>query len=281
MARTKLQKIKQTRRYRWTFYSILIVGIILALLFIVAYLPFLRIKQVKVAGAVVVKAVEVESLVKAELSSSFLGVIPRDHFFWYPNTEIKTAIKTQFPKLNEVQTRLDWPTGKLEVKVDEREPVMIACLWPEAKDCFFLDAKGEAYSRAPHFSTGVFLEWRATSSHHQAPFLFASSTEVARILILQKLFKQVLEETSGRVWILPRVESLTEGDYVFMVNSNFASSTKVLPWKILVDGKNNPTDLALNLHTTLSSILATTSTSTWPKLQYVDLRFGKKVFYKL
>lgn len=204
---------------------------------------------------------------------------PQDHQLWYPRTEIKAKLEQTFPRILAVELAVA-PERTLRVSLTERSPQLLLCA-PQAANCFFVDETGLAYTQAPRFSPGVFLEWRATTTATSAPFMMADRATVARLLAAQTLFTRALDQISDRAWQLPQVSSLPNKDFAFTVWPRYRSATTSESWQILIDGVTPATDLATNFLLALKTISHETATSSVFAPQYIDLRFGEKVFYKL
>lgn len=243
-----------------------------------AFASPLRLTKVKVEGAVVVDPEAVRQVVWQILQTKQFFIWPRDHQLWYPRAEIKAKLEQTFPRILSVKLAVA-PERTLHVLLTERSPKLLLCAH-QATDCFFVDETGLAYTKAPRFSPGVFLEWRATTTATSAPLAVADRAVVARLLAAQTLFARALGQISNQAWQLPQVSSLPDGDLAFTVSPRYRSATGT-NWQILIDGSTPAADLATNFLIALKTISQAAATSSTFAPQYIDLRFGEKVFYKL
>lgn len=237
-----------------------------------ANLPFLLIKEIKVEGAIIVKVGEIKSRAQSFLTGRYWGLFPKAHYWWYPADELKTELLAVFPRLADVSFTKQF-NKELIIKVSEREPVLTYC--PDDREgCFFVDMTGRVYAPAPRFSPGVFLEWRASTSPATWPFNLTSPEQITRLQQTEKIFNKVFELLTLKALRVHHFEATPEADFIFWVTASH-------PWQIIIDSETAAVTLGDNLHTALLSILKANGTTTLQKLEYVDLRFGKKVFYKL
>lgn len=239
-----------------------------------AFGPFLKINRVVVTDTQVVDPQAVGVLVAKIVDQRAFLIFPRNHLLWYPAEEITTSLKGEFPRILGVKLTADF-NHDLIIEVRERTPLLLFCTGGE-NDCYFVDETGLAYTQAPFFSPGVFLTWQASTTDQTVPFRVGEATVVRRLLDSQILLERALEQVWGRRFRLVEVESLPDGDFAFTVSPRYrvASSSK---WRVLIDAERSPVDLAANFFTALSVMADRSATAT---LQYVDLRFGEKVFYK-
>ena len=261
--------------------AVLILAAVLLLIIglVATFAPPLRLVQVEVEGATVVDSQAVGTLVQQILNQRRFFIWPQDHQLWYPRTEIKAKLEQTFPRILAVELAVA-PERTLRVSLTERSPRLLLCT-PQAANCFFVDETGLAYTQAPRFSPGVFLEWRASTTATSAPFVAADRAVVTRLLTAQTLFTRALDQISDRTWQLPQVSSLPNKDFAFTVWPRYRSATTSENWQILIDGVTPAADLATNFFLALKTISHESATSSVFAPQYIDLRFGEKVFYKL
>ncbi len=262
---------------RLALWFLIILVLVAAIILALANWSKLRINQVVVEGAQIVKSEEIVGETKTFLAGQALPLIPKNHLWWYPAGELQADLMTKFPRLASVKTFAEWP-GQISVVVTEREPTLLYC---GLDRCTFIDQTGRAYAPAPTFSPGVFLTWSASTTLPNLPFDLTKGASVSRLIATQKIFNKVFGLLKLPEWRVNKFEQTPDHDFVFWVEPKTSSTTKAVKWRILINQETSPFDLGENLHTALSSILETKKITNLPKLDYVDLRFGKKVFYKL
>ncbi len=229
-------------------------------------------------GEQIVKAEEIINDTTSFLSGNKFLIIPKRHIWFYAKDELQAHLLEAFPRLESSSLISGFP-NKLTITVVERSPVMLYC--ESNLNCFFINKAGVAYTRSPSFSPGVFLEWRASSTSIKAPAAVGTAAGIERLLNLKVVILQVLNLLDLKGWQINYFEQTADEDFTFTVTPTRATSTARTSWQIMVDNETAPVTVGNNLHAALSAILKDSKDKTLPPLQYVDVRFGKKVFYKL
>ena len=266
---------RQLKRWRLGVLAIIFLFLLIIAGAVLAFGPFLKINRVVVTGTQVVDPQAAGQLAGEILDRPVFLIFPRNHLAWYPAEELTRVLREEFPRILEVKFAADF-NHVLTIEVKERTPLLLLCAGGQT-DCYLVDETGLAYTRAPFFSPGVFLKWQASTSNQTAPFRAGEAATVKRLLDAQVLFERALEQVWGRRFRLTSVDSLPDGDYAFTVSPRYRAASSS-DWRVLVDGERSPVTLATNLLTALSVIAAGPAATT--TLEYVDLRFGEKVFYK-
>ncbi|MDO8183759.1 MAG: hypothetical protein Q7T49_02135 [bacterium] len=268
---------------RLAFWFLIVVVFLGAIFWALANWPKLLLNEVVVEGAQIVKSEEIINTTNNFLAGQALPLIPRRHLWWYPAHDLATQLLSQFPRLVTVKTFAEWP-GRLTVVVTEREPKLLYCALDK---CAFIDTTGRAFAPAPTFSPGVFLTWEASSTLPVLPFNLAPAADITRLITTQKIFNKVLGLLKLNQLKINRLEHTVDNDFIFWVDRLGASAgtASTSAWQILINSETLPFDLGENLHTALSAIIGEGKSHPpaggLPALNYLDLRFGQKVFYKL
>ncbi len=258
---------------------IFIVGIV-----IFFNLPKFRINEIAINGEKALDKEEFLADIREILKERFLIVFPLDNIFIFPKTKISDEALNKFPILKKISIERDFP-NKIIVSVEERKA---SALWCKhlvsnislsaqsassteadktessfgARECAFSDENGFIFSQAPDFSGGIFLKF------------FDERVKPAEI------GKQMLEEGEFKKLI---------AFYDLAAKKDFSAANVALKdggvyevylkegWYILLNDKNNPDSSLDNLKIVLEQIVKEKR----PRLEYIDIRFGNKIFYKL
>ncbi|MHB1330374.1 MAG: cell division protein FtsQ/DivIB [Minisyncoccota bacterium] len=258
------KKKEKKRKFFLVLYSILFV------LFIIS--PFYALRQdgllissVDVRGNEVTGDIEIKNIVTKNFKGKFLWLIPKSSSLLYPNEKIEKEIMGVIPRIASVSLSLD-SANVLGVEIVERKPDSLYCkdvsLYRESKGCYFIDKTGLIYSEAPEFAGGVY-------------FVYVSDPEIE-----DPIRKQFLTQTE--------MESLK--NFVSSLK-NFSLEPKYIVKKIdeyilvLTTGTEvrwNAGQNLENLSADLGSFIRESEISNTElgKLEYLDLRFENKIFYK-
>lgn len=265
---------KKRQRRRWVVFSVLTL-IFLAIISIeIIFLlrsPGFLINRVLVAGASPYEQEKINQAVDLILRADCPCLIPRRSILFYPRDLIAAAVREASPRAGELELSLSGRTLILDIQ--ERKPLALWCSGPrETKHCFFLDRNGVTFSNAPVFSIGVFPEFYQASSTVTLFTRPLPDLDLPSFLDFSRTAGHLLQrETSAN---LDHIEALTGGDLALVFRQGPAR------WRFLVN-RQNFSDLVLgNLQAVLTAKTFRSSLQAGQILDYLDLRFTSKVFYK-
>ncbi|MCX6731789.1 MAG: FtsQ-type POTRA domain-containing protein [Candidatus Parcubacteria bacterium] len=222
------------------------------------YVSYFRIKKISIEGNSSIDSAKIMADVSNYLSGKNFKIFPRDNFFIMPKKEFIDSLLKEFPRLKTVSLIKNFPNS-ISIKVEERNNEAIFCL-EEKGECFFIDKDGFVFEPAPYFSAGVYLTFL-----EEATSTWKSSFQVIPKEQFKKLidFKNLLTEENIKIL---QIIIKNEGIYQLQTNEG---------WYILLNEQNDSQITYQNLKITLNQIKDKRK-----NLDYIDLRFGNKVFYK-
>jgi len=194
----------------------------------------------------------------------------RSNVFIYPRSGIKEALLEEFRRIEEVQVSVK-DLEELEVVIEERKPNSLWCgesLENSSNEkCYFIDLDGLIYSEAPNFSGNVFLGVYGEIENALDPigehFLTVSKYKN------YKFFENSLSQYDLGPIILNKVDN---GDLEIYLKSG---------GKILYNSEQDIVRLSENIGSILKdSGFKEDLNRSDQELEYIDLRFGNKVYYK-
>lgn len=266
---------KRRRKISLFIFLFVLVGLI-GLFFYLANHERLAIKEITIYGN---KTLNNESLLVATrevLAGRYLGLIRRDNFLFYPRKELTLALKQKFDKLATLDLTASYD-GQLTLFITEREARVLWCL-ELAAPCVYLDQTGLAFSPAPQFSGPVMLTVLASRVATLNSFPL-SAGDFAHLLSFATRLPPVLPKSLMARPIAYRASLLPEGDlelWLKGVGENLANPIRL---------RLNLADDPAQLESSLQSAFGVTNfleevRSRRADLEYLDLRFADKVFYK-
>jgi cell division septal protein FtsQ len=227
---------------------------------------FLKITSIQVSGENVIPESSITNAVQDDISGSYLGLFSRSSIFLYPKNKIVADLTGLYPTLSSVSINAqDFHT--INVVVSEREAHALWCGSDPAtaQSCFLLDTDGLAYANAPQYSGEVFRTYYGPLPSDALPQQFLSQASFHSLAALVDAFQGVI--ASDTVQSI----SIDTNDDVHLA---FDSGAEIL--FALHDDSGQifqRFSLALTAEPLLSHPLS--------DFEYVDLRFGDKVYYKL
>ncbi|GEM_PF-2068191 len=265
----KSRTYRRERLLRRTLYGAGAVLALLLLLVALSRLPALQLQQISVQGTTFVGEAAVEKVIRTSLAGSYLGIVPRANFLVYSRDALEAAVERQFLRIASLTFTEQSPRA-LRVVIHEREPDAVWCegsfVAVHARHCFYVDRDGVLYDQAPEFSGPVYFEFYGYV--RQPPQLGDAILPVAQ-LTLARSVRNVL-----------RALALEPVALVILPDRSYELVTEK-GWKILFDAGGDAGTMGEHLRAALTSdVLTKRLADRNNALDYIDLRYGKKVFYK-
>ncbi len=219
---------------------------------------FLTISTIEASGGETIKTAEVETVANSVLAGEYIGLVPRRFGWWYPQTELQNALLT-IPRLKNPLVNRDGTT--LKISYEEYIPYAIWCDQDDSKPCVFIDESGYAFTWAPKLSGDAFPRFYMLGVEPAERQVMMDKEAIAQISQLRDVISHELSLP------ISYVETDITGD-VFMGVSG-GGEIKVTLRQSTEETLNN-----------LQSILASAEFSDIKPgtFQYIDLRFGNKIF---
>lgn len=240
------------------------------------YIPKFRVVEISIEGLNNLEREDFKKEISGVLSGKFYGILPYDNILIVPREKIALSLLLEFPLLKSVSVRREFPQF-LSVTVEERK---VEALWcpgifststssigeglalSEVEGCAFTDASGFIFQPAPFFLGTVFLKF--FDERIDLPAVgkeMLTGSEFRKLLVFK-------DKLNGKNLGVSRIILKDGGIYEIHL---------IEGWHILINDKNEAEQSFDNLEL----VLEATIKEKRPKLDYVDLRFGKKVFFKL
>lgn len=228
----------------------------------VAGLPALAIDQIEVSGTEAIPIEGIRQKVSEMVSGKLWFLIPRNNFFAVSGTRIARELGQRFPEISAVDVKKKFP-HQLKVHASGRQLWGVYCERPAPSTggCAYLDAGGLAYEELSDFK-GWLL-----------PVIYGPSAvrlgEVAVSSERLQFFgrsKEALAELAGNLLWLSSASSTPDDARLGLAEG----------WQVWVTASRPVEEWASVLKTLLEKEIRDERS----RLEYIDLRFGNKVFYK-
>lgn len=260
-----LKKISR-RRSRRTAHLVLLVFVLTAVLTGLAYFihqPYLRIKRIEFSGTVVLNENELREEVKKYISGDYFRLIPKDFYLMVSSTKLAKNLTEVYPRIENIKISKNL-SGLLKIKITERKLFGIACQnESEGKDCYFIDQNGVAYEQAPNSLGSLIIKIDADLDKPRVG---------KRILVPELLEKLTQASEESR-----RLTGATINSYnLLRSDSKEIRGLNSDGYKVYL----NREDDFKKVFGILKTVLEKEIKDKKGELDYVDLRFENKVFYK-
>lgn len=245
-------------------------SIFFILLFIlVGFIFGLRIKQINISdirikGSSTISKQTLKEFTQEKISGNYIFVFPKSNIFLYPKKDLQISLLENFKEIKETEVSFE-NFQSISVNIEERKPYSLYCgsYISTTTDCYFLDEDGLIFTKAPNFSGNVFLKYFG---------VLDTEDLIGGQFIPSKDFKEInfFLSSLSKINIIPIAFSvLDEKDFEVHLESG---------GKILFGRVQNLSDVYENIQSVFDS--EDFNEDNLPNLDYVDFRFGNKVYFK-
>lgn len=220
--------------------------------------PRINVSEVSVTGVRELPQRVVEAFAENILNNGSFKIFSRNNIFLYPRSKIEREILSEFPRAMAASVSLSSikdPSVVVEIK--EREPHSLWCR--SERDCFFLDETGFIFSEAEGVTLGggnIFTGG------------FVGDSPVGSVLLPNHFSRvtKLIESVRGLGINVKSLDILNDTDF---------SITDSEGMQLRVSFSQSNDEIVSNLKAILGS-----SAIKDKDIEYIDLRFGNRVYYK-
>lgn len=257
-------KRRNTAKIMWKVLAGSTVTLVLVGLFFTVFkvtrIDALTISHINVDGLETLAEAEVTKKVDESLNGTYWGIIPKRFLYLYPSESILTTLKA-IDRVSDASLRTE--QNALIISVTEHTPYALWCKAGDevSTDCFFTNDKGVAYEVAPSLIGGTMPRFYIEGREPKKDETMLSAELLTQLTSLSKSLEQTFNL---------RVQDFT----VHQVND------VTLRLSTGAEIKIDTTDSIEQVFSNISSILSAKQFENLKtgKFEYIDLRFGNKVF---
>lgn len=265
---------KKRKRKLFRVWSLLFVIVVLLIVIVVAARSDrLLIGDISISGNRIIPEEVIGAEVVKIIDGNYLLLFPRKNILIYPKSEIKEEIESSFPRIENVSINLS-DLKNLSIKIKEREPAFLWCVLDNV--CRFMDENGVVFSDEIGLSGDVFIKIVARDMVVDLGERALDKEEVFLLQSVIKILPDILGASALSGSSLTEIEILKEGDYKFALREKGGENS----WELLINFDGDISRLLDNLISVVTSEVFATDYEEQGALDYLDVRFGRKVFYK-
>jgi cell division septal protein FtsQ len=254
-----------------------VILILLAVLIYVSRLPKLQISNITVSGNDLTRSEDVVKIVNKIFSNKYLFLIPKGNAFLYSKSEIENKLKEEFPRI--VSLSIDQLVlNDLNIKIKERSSTYLWCgkdvpKVNEIPECYYVDNEGYIFAKAPTFTGPVYFVFFGTKNENvnENPIgqeIFERE-EFLNIVRFVEIIKEKIHPYAIAFYDTNIFTILLSKDFNDEKQKIVFSDTGLLP------------EISVNLISALNAEpLKTKLVDSFDDLEYIDLRYEDKVYYK-
>ena len=252
------------RRFFFGLGVLTLLAVLLGGLWYLANLPYLRVDNIEISGIRLLSASEIEAAARENTSGVLWHVFPRGNFFFVSSRGMADNLVQKFPQVSEISVDKKFP-NKLMVTVRERTLWGVYCQRPVLHEpdrrCAYIDQRGTAYEDLASFEG-----WLLPLINGPQPIVLGQVLVAPDTLQFFAGAKSVLRIINGELLSLTLSSSTPEDGQLELAEG----------WQILVTMARPAEEWSGLLQTILDKDIGPRRN----ELEYIDLRFGNKVFYK-
>ncbi len=269
----RLKELKKRRRKVFVYKTLLSFFGVFIILFFLAYisrLPHLNITEIQIVDNKFIDGEEVQNVIWEEMAGKYIWLFPKTNVLFYPQNKIKDSLQNKLGRIENIDLSIK-NNNILLVSLDEREAKYTWCgdaptLEGEKGQCYFLDKLGYIFEEAPHFSGEVYFKFYGISSESY----FQKENFEKLVLFKDALITLKLKPTFLYINKEKEVE-------VYLSKTNLSKYEPKIIFNLNADIQNVIENITAALNT---EPLKTDIKNKYSSLQYIDLRFGNKVYTK-
>lgn len=248
--------------------------VLVTLFVLLMRLEALQIRSVEVSGTEALSSQEVQERVQAHLEGFYFLLIPKTNIFFYPERVIAADLIGTYSRIETLKISAGFDR-MLNLDLRERHLAYLLCDGEGfTLPCFSVDSTGYLFDTAPSFSRALVPLYRvvtSASSTHSLGETFLDPYELFRTKEMLAQIAHVL--TSHEIDVaLYGIELSPEGDYAIVFRQGGHEGR-------IWFREGSPADIARILDLALGNPAFGAKASDFSRLEKLDLRFGKKVYY--
>lgn len=255
----RLRTRRRNQRIMTSVYCVLAAIGLIGIFGAATHIQQLAVSDVTVSGAKQLAPESLTDSVHARLSSGNFELFSRKNIFLYPKRSIEAGLSQEFPRIKTVEVaRESLLASALVVLVEERAPY---ASWCTDSACFVLDSRGF-----------IFAEKTETPEREYVFYggLVATKSPIGQVFLEGRLH--------GVISLMDALKNAGYPPQSFAVRSETDFAITLASGQQLLGSFEQSNDVFLrNLTTTLES---ESLQGKFETLQYIDLRFGNRVYYK-
>ncbi|KKS44235.1 MAG: hypothetical protein UV05_C0009G0014 [candidate division CPR1 bacterium GW2011_GWA2_42_17] len=273
-----LTSLRLQKRQRKAFVGRIVFAIICVvgfwgLVFLASSAKAITIRDIEIVGVTSISSSNIKDEAQKFLTGRYFFTVPKANIFFYPKSDIGKSLAELFPRLDSVVVRFK-NFHAIDIKVSERKAEALWCqdesealADSERETCYILDKNGFAFASFLEIANAPndFIIFYSSTPKENPIKQTYTTTEYFRALLG---FAKDLNTLGFTVSLFRERQN---GDFEAKLSSG---------GQRLIFGRDADFASILNNFQTIVSNSGFGGSSDLSKIEYVDFRFGNKVFYK-
>jgi cell division septal protein FtsQ len=259
LPQSRLRARRKRMRVRLALVSLGALVLLLAVVVGLSYLPFLQVRDVVVSGTTTLATSTIAGYIEGQIAGHYLLVVPKRNIFIYPKHSIADGLLKKFPELRAADVHAG-NFHTIAADVVEREP---KALWCESQQCYLMDQGGVVYASAE--GTDGFVSYLGYAEGESLPRQYLTPEKFESLFALVDAVSQKLPDTP-----VETVAIDAQQDAEATLSNGFVVKFA------LGDAGGDVFE-----RFTLALASGPFAEHSLGDFEYLDLRFGDKLYYKL
>lgn len=255
---------KKTYRVKKSIFKSKVFWLVILFLFISSSLfyflifsSYFQIKEVRISGNVEVKTEDIGSIVQEQIENKLLFFNTKS-LFLLSDKKLKENIEKKFIQIDRVDIKKSF-AGIIDINIFER---FALSFWCQEEKCFAIDEKGIVFKQVSSTRRLVFRSEVSNPDLSLGQVVISKSTYDTAFLISNSLLREF---------------GIKSKEFIISLDQKKLTLLTADDWKAIFDMTGDIKEQALNLILVLKEKIDENKRNS---LEYIDLRFGNKVYYK-
>ena len=259
---------KKSKKVLWVLSALIGGAVVLACVGIVYVirLPALQVHRIAMTGIETLEESAVHTRITESFTGSYAWVLPRSSFFFVSSAGVKADLEREFPRIREARVEKQFPDA-MSVAISERPFWGVFCSTEQSSTtpvCAYIDPSGVAYARAPEPEGRLIIVVRSDRG----------DAALGNAVMDAGLMDQMREIATG---LEEKAETPVSG---FMISSRVPGEIRAIAAEgfALIFARDSNIGESISV---FRQVLEREIKDRRNMLEYVDLRLGNNVFYKM
>jgi cell division septal protein FtsQ len=217
--------------------------------------PLFQVSSVVVENSADINERNLVEYINQKAQRKFLFLNSRS-IFLFSGKKTQNEVLSQISTIKDISIKKVFP-GEIRVDLVERNPVGIWCKEYNTKNCYFIDKEGIAFLKTEDINIGLLLIVKDGE--------YSLGKRVVSEGYINTIFSLITELRRMKI----------ELNYVSLKKENTIELVTKEGWSVLFSLENNKSEL-----NNLKLILEKIDKNKIKNLDYIDLRFGDRIYYK-
>lgn len=258
---------KRSQKKVWSVGVALLIGVPVIVFITVAQVPYFQIHEIMIAGNGTDHDIhDIREQSERLLTRRYWLVVPRRFISTFNTEQFSSELLSALPRLEYIAVKKQFPDA-ITIMFIPRTFLGVLCndtLYPDSPSCGYIDRTGFLYESAPEASGSLILKIHTDFAHVKVGTTALDETTIQQMIF----FNEEVPRRTGLRISAYGLKSQVPDELRFAVTDGFE----------VIINKNDDPSAAVRL---LSTVLTEEIKNRREKLDYIDLRFGNKVFYRL